>query len=497
MIKPEKRKAIYLLFENGIPIRDISRQLRVNRNTVRAIIKQQGIEPEIARDDRIRIDSELLYRLYSECEGFVQRIHEKLLEEEGIQVGYSTLTRMIRDLGLGQRNKKRCGRVPDEPGAEMQHDTSKYHLAIGDKKLWVIGSLLYFRYCKRRYLKFYRSFNRFRMKCFFHEALTHFGYTTTVCVIDNTNIARLRGTGKNVIITREMEEFSRRYGFDYICHEVGHANRKAGNERGFYTVETNFFPGRCFETMEDLNQQAHDWATIRIENRPMSKTGLIPVKAFEYERPYLKKLPPFVPEPYRCHKRQTDQYGYISFDGNYYWIPGTSRDEVTMLEYSGYVQIYLKRKLLAEYPLPPVGVKNQLIHPEGGPKPPYKPKYRKKPTAQEEKRLRAIAPEVDQYLQCALKPKGMKRHRFIRELFRLSCKLAAPVFLKTIKRALAYQITDMETVERIALLYIREGSYELPPVEIDAEYQKREAYQEGRLSDDVDLSIYEELLNNE
>jgi len=55
----------------------------------------------------------------------------------------------------------------------------------------------------------------------------------------------------------------------------------------------------------------------------------------------------------------------------------------------------------------------------------------------------------------------------------------------------------METVERIALLYIREGSYELPPVEIDAEYQKREAYQEGRLSDDVDLSIYEELLNNE
>src|SRR4030042_3803404 len=72
MINPEKRKAIYLLYENGMPIRDISRQLRVNRNTVRSIIKQRGIEPETARDDRIQIDSELLYRLYGECEGFIR-----------------------------------------------------------------------------------------------------------------------------------------------------------------------------------------------------------------------------------------------------------------------------------------------------------------------------------------------------------------------------------------------------------------------------------------
>jgi len=149
MINPEKRKAIFFLSETGMPIRDISRKLRVSRNTVRAIIKQQGIEPETARDDRIRIDSELLYRLYSECEGYIQRIHEKLTEEENIQVGYSTLTRRIRDLGLGSRKKKRCGRVPDEPGVEMQHDTSTYNLPIGNKKLKVVGSLLYLRYSKK------------------------------------------------------------------------------------------------------------------------------------------------------------------------------------------------------------------------------------------------------------------------------------------------------------------------------------------------------------
>ncbi len=39
------------------------------------------------RSDKRQIDAALLERLYRECEGWMQRIHEKLLEEENIQVG--------------------------------------------------------------------------------------------------------------------------------------------------------------------------------------------------------------------------------------------------------------------------------------------------------------------------------------------------------------------------------------------------------------------------
>ena len=105
----------------------------------------------------------------------------------------------------------------------------------------MIASLLYLRYSKRKYLKFYRVFNRFAMKCFLHEALMFWGYSAPNNMIDNTNLARLRGTGKHAIIVPEMEAFARRYGFQFICHEIGHSNRKAGEERGFWTTETNFF----------------------------------------------------------------------------------------------------------------------------------------------------------------------------------------------------------------------------------------------------------------
>ena len=118
MIDPEKRKAIYLLYREGMQIRDICRRLKVSRNTVRAIIEQQGEIPVTTRKDKIELDTVLLHRLYAECDGFVQRIYEKLTEEEGINVGYSTLTGIIRELGLGQSRNERSDQVPDVPGKD-------------------------------------------------------------------------------------------------------------------------------------------------------------------------------------------------------------------------------------------------------------------------------------------------------------------------------------------------------------------------------------------
>ena len=85
MIGPDKRKAIYLLHEEGMGQRDIARRLNVSRNAVSAIITQGGVMPASMRKDKITIDPELLTRLYVECQGWVQRIHEKLTEEQEIQ----------------------------------------------------------------------------------------------------------------------------------------------------------------------------------------------------------------------------------------------------------------------------------------------------------------------------------------------------------------------------------------------------------------------------
>ena len=133
MIEADMRKAVYLLHEQGTGIRQIARQLGLSRNTVREIIKQQGEEHKITRS-RQDIDEELLARLYAECEGYAARVQEKLAEEEGIEIKYSTLTDMLRRKGISRPTKNRCDRVPDRPGEEMQHDTTIYTREVGGKK---------------------------------------------------------------------------------------------------------------------------------------------------------------------------------------------------------------------------------------------------------------------------------------------------------------------------------------------------------------------------
>jgi transposase len=492
MIPQEKRAAIYSLHNEGMSVRELSRRLHVDRKTVKRVIAEKGVMPSCSRKGAVELDPELLRDLHKKCNGYVKRIHEILSEEKAIHVAYSTLSGKIRELGLGTVVKKRCSREPDEPGVEMQHDTSEYTVEIGGKKTKVIGSLIYLRYSKIRYLKFYRSFNRFRMKCFFHEALSFWGYAASTCIIDNTNLARLRGSGKNAVIVAEMEQFAQQYGFVFRCHEIDHCNRKAGNERSFYTVETNFIPGRSFESMADLNAQALQWATVLLPNRPVSKTKLLPLKAFEYEQSFLKKLPPYLPQPYLTHQRCTDQYGYVSFDGNYYWIPGTKREDVTVLNYDASIKIYQKRTLLIQYPLPDEEIKNQCFDPpEHSSMQHRQPSNRKQISSEEEKKLRALSPEVDAYLNFAIDITDKKRHRFICQLYHLSQKLAPQLFIKTLQRALRYRIKNIETIERIAVLQMKKNNYTVPFADYDHDFEQRDAYKDGCFSDDINLSDYD------
>jgi transposase len=489
MINVDKRKAVFLLHQEGVPIRQISRQLRLSRQAVRRIIAQSGQMPASNRRPSLILDPELLRQLYQECNGYAQRMMEKLREEHGMAVKYSTLTRHLRDLGIGAPMSQRCERVPDEPGAEMQHDTSPFTLRVGSERLRLQASLLYLRYSKRRYLQFYPVFDRFHLKCFLHLALLHWGYAPRICVIDNTNLARWRGLGANAVIVPEMAAFTKTYGFRFLCHAPGHPDRKAGEERSFLTVETNFIPGRTFQSLEDLNRQALEWYTVRMEQRPQGKAGLIPAQAFEHERSFLTQLPRHLPAPYLLLDRTVDEYGYVAVEGNYYEVPGCGRGKIQVRRYLHHLVLCQDRRTLIEYALPAWGRKNQPFHAPGQP-PRYLPRNRKLSSQEEEKRLRALDPVIGAYVDFILGTPGLLRHQFLRRLWAFHQRWSTTLFLRTIERAHRYHITSLETLERIALLQLDETA--LPEPVVDPDLEKRPAYQEGSLTETPDLSRYDE-----
>jgi hypothetical protein len=131
------------------------------------------------------------------------------------------------------------------------------------------------------------------------------------------------------------------------------------------------------------------------------------------------------------------------------------------------------------------------------PKPRYHPHNRKKPTAQEEKKLREQAEVVSDYLDFALKCTNKQRYRFIRELFALSKRMTDALFIKTIQRAFKYRVVSVDAVKRIAFLYMNQETETFPYIEVDESFRERDAYVEGRLTDDPDFSFYENLLEDD
>ncbi|MCA9195726.1 MAG: hypothetical protein KDB03_28350, partial [Planctomycetales bacterium] len=125
----------------------------------------------------------------------------------------------------------------------------------------------------------------------------------------------------------------------------------------------------------------------------------------------------------------------------------------------------------------------------------FQPRRFRKEARLEEQRLRTIDASVSEYLDFALRAPGMsQRHRFTRELFALSRKITPAVFLQAIQRAHRYHIIDLSTIRRIAWFCIsQQKPIDLPEVDIDEELQQRPEFQEGFLTEEPDLSIYDEL----
>ena len=499
MISENLRETIRTLSSTGTAKKEIARLMSIDIKTVRSILNSKtGVPKE--RSDKRDISDELLETLYTSCRGYAHRMQEVFEEEYNIKIGYSTLTRLIREKDMRKKKKHRSSHYEDVPGEEMQHDTSPYILEIGGVKRKVIGSSLYIRYSKMRYIRFYPVFNRFTMKCFLFEALMHFGYSASVCIIDNTNLAIAAGTGDNAIFNREMTEFANQFGFRWKAHWVKHSDRKAGVERSFYTLETSFFPGRSFSSFEDLNLKAIEWAAVRYAERPQSKTKLIPLQLFEYEKPFMIKINEYLQPPYRCHHRLIDAYGYVSFNGNYYWIPeGAEKKgrQFKVLQYEEKVEIYQKREKLIEYHLPGYNIKNKRFFPNGV-KIKTKPNNRKKGSTEEERALRTLEPICCTYLDFihSAECRNRQKPKLIRDLYSLSKRLGGNVLSETLEQALKFKVDSLHSLERIAQNLLQKNLFCEDNTPVSSDYQDREEYRAGRFSSEADLKRFQALLEN-
>ena len=169
MITPAYRQTILEMAEKGISIRQISRTMKVARNSVRTIIKQ-GEKAMAARESGYAQHLDVIKDLYRECQGNAVRVCEELVSRHDIIIPYQSLTWIIRKEGLGKTKKKRAGEYVFAPGEEMQHDTSPHTVLLGNSKVKAQCAALVLSFSRRIYVQYYPCFTRFECRVFLAKA---------------------------------------------------------------------------------------------------------------------------------------------------------------------------------------------------------------------------------------------------------------------------------------------------------------------------------------
>ena len=378
------------------------------------------------------------------------RIKELLEETHHLAVPYSSLTRMVRELGLRDSKTKRVGSYEFGPGEEMQHDTSPHRLTLAGKTLTAQCAALVLAYSRMLFIQYYPSFGRFEAKCFLADALRFMDGACARCIIDNSSVIVAAGSGPNALIAPEMAAFGRIYSFEFRAHRIGDPDRKARVERQFSYAQGNFLAGRSFEDFQDLNRQARLWCEQVANPKPKRSLGMSPQQAYLLEKPHLLPLPPFIPPVYQSFHRVADSEGYVHLDTNRYSIPERLiGKQLELQKYWDRVEIFFRHEKVADHPRPIAKRYGRITDPKH-----HNPLGRHSATEGpplEERELSGHADSLDRYV-AEIKKRGRGRGVIpLRKLLNLKRTYPHKAFLGAVEEALRYGLFDLTRLEQMIL----------------------------------------------
>lgn len=450
MLSEELQEAVRTLNRRGKGIRAISRALEISRKCVRRVLRGPVSAPSSASpaEESEQSRLELLVRyLFKECEGSAQRVQECLEKDYSMEMGYSTLTRLVRELGL--RRKRRGQQVHPEiltgPGEEMQLDTSPIWVKLGTQNVKLYLADLICGFSRHRYAEWFPRWRRFHVKVFLVHALRALGGVCLIIQIDNGREIVILGSGVRAIVAQEMESFASRLGFRFVAVEAGHKNRQGKVEKAHQFIQQNFLKGRRFRDLADLNRQTAEWCQ-EIFSRRVRGQDFAPADRWEEESAHLEPLPAFITEPCLYWKRRVDDRGRINLHRSTYRVPDSLGFHwLTVQETAEEVVVLLGREEVCRHKRIP---EHERRHSPlaGYPEKRSKRAPAGRPSA-EETHLRSLGPQVSQYLD-ALEARPLRNcYARLRQLYRYSCEYPAELFLQTLAEALARRAFDLNRLE--------------------------------------------------
>ncbi len=323
MVDPATQADILrLFFVDKLSRRAIASDLNIHRKTVAAVVRRRNVRLDVSE---IMPRRSILKPYYAHIDTLLRdeptrsavNILQRLRDD-----GYTGGVTILKDhLTACRPSSQQAAYLSLEflPGQAAQADWGEFGDAFGiGRKVHCFVMVLC--WSRLMYLEFTLSANfESFIRCHEH-ALAFFQGVPREIWYDNLGSAVAEHRRRLVRFNPRFFAYTGHHRFKPIACNKGAGHEKGRVEDGVGYIRYNFWPGRRFIDLDDLNAQAWKWLDQFANARTHATTRKVPLLLFEQEKDKLLPLgTPFDTDEVKS-PRVSPQFR-VSFDGNRYSVP--------------------------------------------------------------------------------------------------------------------------------------------------------------------------------
>lgn len=360
MVRLGELMMILELHRQGVSITAIARRTGRDPKTVRKYI-ERGVEAPVYGPRAVGRPSKLapyLDYLRERVTAFPDLSAVRLtreIREMGYGGAYTAVKRYLAAIRPENGPKPYEVRFETPPGVQAQVDFARFVVTFDDdpgtsRVLWLFSLVLgHSRFIFARYVLHQDLQTLLRCHIQAFEAL---GGVPIEILYDRMKTAV---TGEDdqghIVYNRSLLALAHHYRFQPRACRPYRAKTKGKVERPFSYIRQDFFLGRRFRNLEDLNGQLIDWLDSVANIRLHGTTQKIVAQAFSAEQPELQRLPEHRFDAVLKLERRVSHDGFVAIGGNYYSVPDRTRRVVEVQQLPDRIRILDLGRVVAEHPV--------------------------------------------------------------------------------------------------------------------------------------------------
>lgn len=338
------------LHRQGLSIREIARRTGLSRNTVKKALSQRRVWSYKPRGP---VGSKLdPFKPYLEERMAVGVTNGTRLLAELRQLGYSGGYTLVREFLKPRRQAAKpvaTVRFETKPGEQAQVDFGVFTYEHSGKRHRYYAFVMILSYSRMLYVEFVEHQDLSTLiRCHVH-AFETLGIPQVILYDNMKTVVTGRDEDGKVEVNTRFADFALAVGFSPRACRPYRPQTKGRVERSVRYLRQNFWPGRTFANLNDLNQQVMAWCK-EANQRIHGTTGKRPCDLWEDE-PLTKVWDPMLAARFALEERKVGRDGFVQFGGSRYGVPWQYAGQVVQIrETSAYIEILSKTQRIAVHP---------------------------------------------------------------------------------------------------------------------------------------------------